>query len=184
MAKFRFRLPKALKPKFCWWSNEWDIRSLISAIVIVSFFLPILPWEGRKQGNYSLTANLHGMAEAASREVLDVDALKDRYEKQIPDEDLRSCIVARNVLLTLVADTAIMYGDMNSTKMSKVPIVFLFDSVINSIMDAIAVPDFDSVLVEVAEKCQDFPNEYLTVEDVEVLKRKELPRMSFWEYLQ
>ena len=175
---------RALKPRFCWWSgNVWDIRSLLGAVVVLAFFLPILPWEGRKKGNYSLTENIHSIAEAANRGNLDFEAINARYEKEIPDKAFRECVVARNVILTLVADSAVMNGHMISAGMSNVPVVFFFDSVVNSVLDAIAVPDFDSVLVEVAKKCQKFPHAYLKVEEVENIKSKPLPMMGFWEYL-
>ena len=183
MARFNFSFLRALRPRFCWWSgNVWDIRSLLGAVVVLAFFLPILPWEGRKKGNYSLTENIHSIAEAANREMLDIESINARYEKEIPDTDLRECVIARNVILTFAADSTAMMGEMRSAGMSNVPAVFVYDSVLNSVFDAIALPDLDSVLVDVAKKCQKFPNAYLKVEDVENLKSKPLPRAGFWEY--
>ena len=160
-----------------------DLTDLVGALVLLSLFLPILPWEGRKQGNYSLIENIHAFSEAGSRDFLDIEAISARYEKEIPNQGLRDCIVARNLVLTMLADTAVMMQEANSTPKSNVPFVFIFDSLINNILNSIALPDAGSALVDVAEKCQDYPNAYLTVEDVEVLKRKDLPRTGFWEYL-
>ena len=183
MAKFNWGFLRALKPRFCWLSRELDLTDALVVLGLIALFLPILPWEGRKQGNYSFTENLHVIAEAANRGDLDFEAINARYVKEIPDKAFRECVVARNVILTLAADSAAMTSDMTSAGMSNVPVVFFFDSAVNSILDAIAVPDFDSVLVEVAKKCQKFPHAYLKVEEVENLKSKPVPRMGFWEYL-
>ena len=91
--------------------------------------------------------------------------------------------MARNVILTMVADHGLMTSEMKSGGLSNVPAIFFLDSVVNSILDAIARPDFDSVLVGVAKKCQKFPHAYLKVEEVENLKSKPMGRMGFWEYL-
>ena len=152
------------------------------ALGLIALFLPILPWEGRKQGNYSWAENIHVIAEAANREILDTESINARYEKEIPGKALRECVVARNMVLTMVADQAVMTGEMKSAGPSNVPVIFLWDSVVNSMIDAVGTPKFDQVLVEVAEKCQDFPNAYLTVEDVERLKSTPVPRKEFWEY--
>lgn len=177
MAKFGFRFLKAFKPKFVWWSNECDIKSLVVVILLTSFFLPILPWEGRKKGNYSLTENISALYKAGSRERLDFESIEARYEKEIPDKDFRECVVARNIILTMVSEAhiALQDGSMVMTRASNVPFVFLFDSIVNNMLSSLAIPDFSPVFIEVAKKCQDYPNAYLTVKDVEDLGSKEMP---------
>lgn len=182
MVKINLGFLRALKPRFCWLSRDLDLTDLLVALGLTALFLPILPWEGRKQGNYSLTENIHVIAEAANRELLDTELINARYEKEIPDKALRQCVIARNVVLTMVADQAVMTSEMKSGGLSNVPAIFILDSVVNSIIDTIATPNFDSVLVEVAEKCKNFPNAYLKVEEVKNLKRKPVPRVGFWEY--
>ena len=83
----------------------------------------------------------------------------------------------------MVADHGLMTSEMKSGGLSNVPAIFFLDSVVNSILDAIARPNFGSVLVDVAKKCQKFQHAYLKVEEVENLKSQPLPRMGFWEYL-
>ena len=113
------------------------------------------------------------------------ESVKGRYEKAISDKALRDCVVARNISLTMVADFAVMHAKESAVGLSNVPVVFLWDSLINTFIDATATPsDFQSVLVDVAKKCQNFPNAYLSVEDVEKLKRKSLPREEHWSYFQ
>jgi len=176
MAQFGFRFPRAFKPKLVWWSNEWDIKSLVVVILLTSFFLPILPWEGRKKGNYSLTENISTLYKAGSREHLDFESIEARYEKEIPDKDFRECVVARNIILTMVSESNIALQDVSMvmTRTSNVPFVFLFDSIINNMLNSLAIPDFSTVFIEVAKKCQNYPNAYLTVKDVQNLGRKEM----------
>ena len=183
MAKFNWSFLRALKPRFCWLSRELDLTDLVTVLGAIALFLPILPWEARKQGNYSLVENLHVISEAAERELVDTESILSRYEKEIPDKVLRECVMARNVILTMVADHGLMTSEMKSGGLSNVPAIFFLDSVVNSILDATARPDFGSVLVDVAKKCQKFQHAYLKVEEVENLKSKPLPRMGFWEYL-
>lgn len=183
MAKFNWSFLRAVKPRFCWLSRELDMTDLVTVLGAIALFLPILPWQGRQQGNYSFTENVHVIAEAANRGNLDFEAINARYEKEIPDKALRECIMARDLVLTMVADHGLMTSEMKSVGLSNVPAIFFLDSVVNSILDAIARPDFDSVLVGVAKKCQKFPHAYLKVEEVENLKSKPLQRMGFWEYL-
>jgi len=184
MAKLRLSFLRALKPRFCWFSRELDLTNLVAMLGLIALFLPILPWEGRKQGNYSWSENIHVIAEAANRELPDIESINYRYEKEIPDEAQRECVAARNVILTLVADDAVMTGEMRSVGLSNVPAIFLWDSVVNSLINSISQPNFGSVLVDVAKKCQEFPHAYLKVEEVENLKSKPQPRMGFWDYLQ
>lgn len=183
MAKLKLSFLRVLKPRFCWLSRELDLTDLVAVLGLIALFLPILPWEGRKQGNYSWAENIHVIAEATNREFPDIETIKARYEKEIPNDSLRECVVARNVVLTIVADEAVMTGEMRAVGLSNVPVVFLWDSIFNSIIFYKLTPDFDSVLVDVAEKCQDFPNAYLKVEEVESLKSKPQPRIGFWGYL-
>jgi hypothetical protein len=172
----------SLKPRFCWWrGNVWDIFSLVKILALVCLFLPILPWETRKEGNYSIYENVHQMAKAANRGMLDADGITARYRNSIQDEKLKKCIIARNIVLTMVADTAVMDADMRSLSPSNVPIIFIFDSLIKSFIDIIAKPNFSNVIQDVAKKCEPFPGEYLSVDDVSELKSKDLPRGSFWE---
>ena len=68
MSRFRIDFLRALKPRFCWLSRDLDLTDLLVALGLIALFLPILPWEGRKQGNYSLTENIHAKIEAADSE--------------------------------------------------------------------------------------------------------------------
>ena len=183
MAKFNWSFLRALKPRFCWLSRELDLTDLVTVLGAIALYLPILPWEARKQGNYSLVENLHVISEAAERELVDTESILSRYEKEIPDKALRECVMARNVILTMVADHGLMTSEMKSGGLSNVPAIFFLDSVVNSILDATARLDFGSVLVDVAKKCQKFPHAYLKVEEVKNIKSKPLPRMGFWKYL-
>lgn len=172
VTKFKQRFLSALKPRFCWWSRDLDLADLICVAFFILLFLPILPWEEkRKQGNYSFTEHLSVISKEAERELLNADAIKARYEKEIPNEGLRKCVVARNIVLTMVADYAVMDSKIASSPPSSVPIVFLSDSLVTSFINAtVGRPNFESVLVEVAKKCQDYPNAYLTVKEVERLR--------------
>lgn len=175
-------LKSGLKPKFYWWrGNVFDTLSLVKILFVISLFLPILPWEKRKQGNYSLHEKLYHVAKAANRDTLNVEALSARYKASIPDSKLRECIIARNIVLTMVADDAVMQSSFRSLPPSNVPFVFLFDAITASVLDMIATPNFSGVIQKVANKCEPFPGEYLNVKDVAGLKSKDLPRGSFWE---
>ena len=86
MTKFNWSFLRALKPRFCWLSRELDLTDLVTVLGAIALFLPILPWQGRQQGNYSFTENVHVIAEAANRGNLDFEAINARYEKEISDK--------------------------------------------------------------------------------------------------
>ena len=90
---------------------------------------------------------------------------------------MRDCLLERNILLTLVADHAVMMAEVKSMPWSNVPAVFIFEAVIDKVIDKISTPSFDykSVFLRTAEACQAYPNAYLSLNDIEPLKPLDLP---------
>ena len=169
------KLLSKAKVRFCWWKgNVFDLSDLFKLLFLIAFFSPILPWDDRKpiSRNYSLYEPIRPLTAFVDHELIDFESIRTRYEREIPDEGLRDCLLKRNILLTLVADHAVMMAEVKSTPWSNVPAVFIFEAVIDKVMDKISTPSFgyESVFVRTADACQAYPNAYLSLTDIEPLK--------------
>jgi hypothetical protein len=176
------QLKGKLQPRFCWWTgNHWDIGDAFSMLFLIALFLPILPWEPRSEGNYNPLEVVNTVNAASYRELIDLESIRTRYEKEIANDQFRDCVLHRNVLLTLVADQAEMMSIMKSTQWSNVPVIFVSDALLGMFFDKIAMPDLNGIIQEVAKKCEPFLNEYLTVKDVQGLQKPDVKRLGFWD---
>ena len=169
------KLLSKVKVRFCWWKgNVFDLSDLFKLLFLIALFSPILPWDDRKpiSRNYSLYEPIRPLTAFVDRELIDFESIRTRYEREIPDEGLRDCLLKRNIFLTLVADHAVMMAEVKSMPWSNVPAVFIFEAVIDKVMDKISTPSFDyeSVFLRTAEACQAYPNAYLSLTDIEPLK--------------
>ena len=174
------KLLSKAKVRFCWWKgNVFDLSDLFKLLFLIALFSPILPWDDRKpiSRNYSLYEPIRPLTAFVDRELIDFESIRTRYEREIPDEGLRDCLLKRNILLTLVADHAVMMAEVKSTPWSNVPAVFIFEAVIDKVIDKISTPSFgyESVFLRTVEACQAYPSAYLSLTDIEPLKPLDVP---------
>lgn len=97
----------------------------------------------------------------------DIEMLSSRYKKTISDKKLRECILGRNIVLTMLAQEAIMQSKINALQASNVPAVFIVEAVAKHLVyHFVDFPDFGGAPLEIAKKCQPFPNYYLTPDEL------------------
>ena len=156
----------------------FDLSDLFKLLFLIALFSPILPWDDRKpiSRNYSLYEPIRPLTAFVDRELIDFESIRTRYEREIPDEGLRDCLLKRNIFLTLVADHAVMMAEVKSMPWSNVPAVFIFEAIVDKVMDKISAPSrsYEFVFSRTAEACQAYPNAYLSLADIESLKPRDV----------
>ena len=129
-------------------------------------------WSQANQQELFLYEPIYPLSAFVERELIDFEPIRTRYESEVSDAGLRDCLLKRNILLTLVADHAVMTAEVKLMPWSNVPAVFVLEAVIDKFMDKISTPSFsyESVFLRTAEACQAYPNAYLSTTEIESLK--------------
>ena len=78
----------------------FDLSDLFKLLFLIALFSPILPWDDRKpiSRNYSLYEPIRPLTAFVDRELIDFESIRTRYEREIPDEGLRDCLLKRNIM--------------------------------------------------------------------------------------
>jgi len=166
---------KKLKPRFTWWKGiVFYLSDLAGLIILVILILPVLPWEGRKKGNYiPIVVMVQDIATLSGEFVSEKNfaALKARYQK-IKDKGWRECLTGRNIVIPMIIDNyRFMQKAQSASVASNVPLIFAIDSVAFSVLGKTVIyqPNWDKGLVKVAEKCSAYKDAFASPDEVRIL---------------
>ncbi len=159
----------ALRPRFSWWrGNEFDIRDAVLLLLLVLGFLPVLPWKGRERGNYlpalAMIDDVARLYDAPSLVDKDPRKIISGYYKSmgVPPRESK-CLVARDVMALIGWDELALQHKVQEIVLgSNVPIVFAVDAMAWSfLMRMVSKPSFNTVAVDIAEKCVESKDEFI-----------------------
>jgi len=182
---FRFlRIFSFLSSRFTFWrGNVFDIRDLALVALLVLFFSPVLPWHPRGK-RYLIKLPYEEVQSLADiyddkRFEADYKRLILKYQS-IQDPGLRKCMLGRDVIIPMIFHSQkkdlVASGLLSSAfvpyESSNVPAILLIESAAKypmyTILSAIRLPRYDSIIHRVASHCSPYPGSYLTPSDAQI----------------
>ena len=151
--------------------SKKNYLEILAVWVGVAIFTPILPWTGRH--NYRpVWQAIDAVSESVDYPIISGDKLKKQYESEGYSAQEIDCMVTRDVMFDVLESQAITTNSFAKNlglRSSSVPVYLIANTITLSLFTELSWLDFNESLIdEVAQKCQQFPGRFGTKEILEL----------------